>query len=148
MKVSVSKVTSEEEINTCFSLRNQIFVIGQNVPVEEELDGLDKVSEHYLLVLDGVPVGVARVRFVEYYAKIERMGILDEYQGKGLGRFVMQAILEDLQQQRTVVTVKLSAQTHAISFYEKLGFELCSEEYIDAGIPHRDMMMNFIQHIH
>jgi predicted GNAT family N-acyltransferase len=37
--------------------------------------------------------------------------------------------------------VSLSAQTHAIPFYEQAGFRVCSEIYEDAGIPHRDMVL-------
>ena len=38
-----------------------------------------------------------------------------------------------------VTTAKLGAQTHAIGFYEKLGFLAQGPVYDDAGIPHRDM---------
>jgi predicted GNAT family N-acyltransferase len=34
----------------------------------------------------------------------------------------------------------LSAQVHATAFYEKLGFAIVSGEYLDAGIPHVDMV--------
>jgi predicted GNAT family N-acyltransferase len=37
---------------------------------------------------------------------------------------------------------KLGAQTHAIAFYERLGFEISSEEYLDANIPHKDMELD------
>ena len=40
---------------------------------------------------------------------------------------------------RGVTKAKLGAQTHAIGFYEKLGFTVHGPEYDDAGIPHRDM---------
>ena len=41
-----------------------------------------------------------------------------------------------------VESVKLGAQTHALSFYEKLGFTAYGPIYDDAGIPHRDMMLD------
>ena len=37
--------------------------------------------------------------------------------------------------------LKLSSQVHAIPFYESLGFKLQGEEYLDCGIPHRDMYL-------
>ncbi len=40
-----------------------------------------------------------------------------------------------------VAKAKLGAQVHAIGFYEKLGFEAVGPVYMDAGIPHRDMVM-------
>lgn len=139
MIISIKKASSAEEIQQCMDMRMQIFVKGQNVPLNEEVDGKDKDSDHYLLLVNQQPAGVARVRFIEHYAKIERVGILDTYQGKGLGREIMQQILTELQTNKAVQMAKLSSQTHAIPFYEKLGFKVCSEEYMDANIPHKDM---------
>jgi predicted GNAT family N-acyltransferase len=113
------------------------------VPIHEELDGKDAASDHYLLLCNGSPSGVARVRYVDDFAKIERVAILDEYQGRGFGREIMQFILSDLQQHALIKKVKLSSQTYAIPFYEKLGFLVCSDEYMDAGIPHKDMRLFF-----
>lgn len=91
------------------------------------------------LWVDSIPVGVARVRCIDNYAKIERVAILEAYQGKKLGHALMQFILADLNQNPDITYAKLSSQTYAIPFYEKLGFVVCSEEYMDAGIPHQDM---------
>lgn len=142
MKVTVNKVSSSTEIQQCFDVRLKVFVEGQNVPLNEEVDGKDKDSEHYLLTVNHLPAGVARVRIIDDYAKIERVGILDEFQGKGFGKQVMDVILLDLNMRSNLSAAKLSSQTHAIPFYEKLGFIVCSDEYMDAGIPHKDMILN------
>lgn len=55
----------------------------------------------------------------------------------------MNFIIEDIHQNYQVKKVKLRAQTYAIPFYEKLGFVVCSSEYLDAGIPHKDMQLEF-----
>lgn len=137
--VFIKQVCSKEEIKICLDIRMKIFVIGQNVPIHEEQDGKDEDSSHYLLFFNELPAGAARVRFLEGIAKIERVAILDEFQGQGLGKAIMRAILSDLKANPVVLTAKLGAQTYAIPFYEKLGFIVCGEEYIDAGIPHKDM---------
>ena len=141
MPMTIKHALSDQEINQCMNIRFKVFVEGQNVPVDEEVDGKDATASHYLLLVNNNPAGVARVRILEEYFKIERVGILDEYQGKGLGRDIMQFILSDLQSHSAIKQVKLSSQTRAIPFYEKLGFTVCSDEYIDAGIPHKDMML-------
>lgn len=141
MTISVTKVSSNRDMQHCLAIRTKVFVHGQNVPLSEEIDGKDENSDHYLLLIDDLPTGVSRVRFLDDYAKIERVGILDEYQGRGLGKSLMQAILSDLKNHANVTTAKLSSQTYAIPFYEKLGFVVCSEEYMDAGIPHKDMKL-------
>ena len=141
MTLSIKKACSNEEIKQCQEIRFTVFVQGQQVPVHEELDGKDAESDHYLLLCNGSPTGVARVRYEADFAKIERVAILDEYQGRGFGREIMQFILSDLQQHALIKQVKLSSQSYAIPFYEKLGFQVCSGEYMDAGIPHKDMKL-------
>lgn len=143
MNIYVKKIASPAEMQQCLDIRTKVFVDGQKVPLHEERDGKDQDSDHYLLFINEQPAGVARVRFMGQFAKIERVAILDEHQGKGLGKEIMQKILADLQRNKAVITAKLSSQTHAISFYEKLGFSVCSEEYMDANIPHKDMKLSF-----
>lgn len=143
MKISINNVSSSEDIKKCLDIRKTVFIIGQNVPENIEIDGKDAVSDHYLLTVDEKPVGVARVRYIESFAKIERVAILEDYQGLRLGEKIMRKILSDLNDSMKVIAAKLSSQTYAIPFYEKLGFIVCSEEYMDAGIPHKDMRLNF-----
>lgn len=143
MKIVIKKASSPDDIQKCFTIRNKVFVEGQNVPLHEEVDGKDQDSEHYLLLVDTIPVGTTRVRYLNDYAKIERVAILDDYQGKGLGKQMMEVIMSELKKQPALTKAKLSSQTYAISFYEKLGFAVCSEEYMDAGIPHKDMEFCF-----
>lgn len=141
--VWVQKVTEEKDVQVCLAIRHKVFVEGQNVPIHEEVDGLDSSSEHYLLFFNKLSVGTARVRYTDDFAKIERVAILDAYQGQGLGHVLMNFIIEDIQQNHQVKKAKLGAQTYAIPFYEKLGFVICSDEYLDAGIPHKDMLLRF-----
>lgn len=143
MNIKIQKVSLKEDIDICFDIRKTIFVDGQNVPLQLEIDGKDSESDHYLMMVDGNPCGVTRVRYVKDYAKIERVGILAEYQGKGLGKKLMQYVISDIQKNSNVKAVKLSAQSYAIAFYETLGFHVCSDKYMDAGIPHKDMVLEF-----
>ncbi|MDI1353188.1 MAG: GNAT family N-acetyltransferase, partial [bacterium] len=143
MTLFIKKVTAAQELEQCYAIRKKVFVDGQKVPLHEELDGKDLESCHYLLIKDEQPVGVARVRVLKDYAKIERVAILDAYQGQGLGQQIMQYILNDLKINPSIISAKLSAQCQVIRFYEKLGFIVCSNEYWDAGIVHQDMYLNF-----
>lgn len=135
----IKKAESDEEIKQCLEIRCKVFVEGQGVPIEDEVDDKDAESVHYLLFINGDPVGVTRVRFQDDFAKIERVAILPGHQGKGLGHSLMKFILSSLRSQSGLKKVKLSSQLYAIAFYEKLGFCVCSEEYLDAGILHKDM---------
>ena len=141
MNCQVNKVTSQAAIQRCFDIRIEVFVKGQNVPFEEDLDEKDALSDHYLLSIDDEPAGTARVRLEMDFAKIERVAILAAYQGRGYGNKLMKTILDDVKANTQISKAKLSAQVYCIAFYENLGFSVCSEEYMDAGIPHKDMQL-------
>lgn len=146
MAVSVQKTSSPEDLERCLNIRHLVFVIGQKVPVDEDVDGKDALCDHYLLEVFDTPVATARVRYINPCAKIERVAVLDSYQGQGLGMHLMQHILSELKTRPEIKKAQLGAQTQAIAFYEKLGFSVCSDEYLDAGIKHKDMVCFFQQH--
>ena len=68
--ITIEKITSEEEIAKCFQIRAVVFIEEQNVPYEEEIDGLDPVSDQFLLSVDGEPIATGRVRYQDDLAKI------------------------------------------------------------------------------
>ena len=142
-KVLVKKVSSKTDIRLCLAIRHQVFIEGQQIPIHDEVDGLDSSSEHYLLFHNKLPVGTARVRYTDDFAKIERVAILENHQGQGLGNLLMHFIIDNIQQHHQVKKIKLGSQTHAIPFYEKFGFIVCSDEYLEAGIAHKDMQFSF-----
>ncbi|MFZ4761313.1 MAG: GNAT family N-acetyltransferase [Alphaproteobacteria bacterium] len=138
--ITIHPVTTEEQMQQCWYIRAEVFIKGQAVPPEDEVDGKDDQCQHYLLLLNEQPAATARVMFYEGKAKIQRVAVLSEFQGKGLGKSLMQFILGDIHNITLPPALAiLSAQTHALNFYEKLGFEVCSDEYLDSNIPHRDM---------
>ena len=116
-------------------VRARVFVEEQRVPVELELDELDAGAVH-ALALDGAkPVGTGRLL---HDGRIGRMAVLPEYRGRGVGAALLKALVAaaaDCGHRQ----ITLHAQTHAIAFYEKLGFRAYGEEFDDAGIPHRAM---------
>lgn len=134
------KITVTDDFPACAAIRRRVFIEEQNVPEELELDDLDATAVHLLATQDGRPVGTARLLVAGETAKIGRVAILPELRGTGAGAALMRAALDELRA-RGVRTAKLGAQTHAIGFYERLGFTAYGPEYDDAGIPHRDMSL-------
>lgn len=117
------------------SVRHEVFVKGQNVPEELEIDGLDDRCSHILALADGKPVGTARLTPDGH---IGRVAVLREFRQYGIGREIMKQI-EEIAFETGFDRVELSAQLHAIPFYEKLGYTTCGEVFLDAGIEHRHM---------
>lgn len=118
--------------------RRRVFIEEQSVPEALEWDGLDEDAVHVLARDDAnQPIGCARLL---PQGKISRMAVLPEWRGQGVGRAMLRALIE-LARKQDLPEIGLSAQTHAIPFYEHAGFRVCSGIYDDAGIPHRDMRL-------
>ncbi|CAL9417483.1 GNAT family N-acetyltransferase [Streptomyces sp. enrichment culture] len=133
----------------CFAVRKQVFVAEQGVPEEIEYDSYDAVAVHVLAVReDGVPLGTGRLLYGEAAADrvggdpavgaLGRLAVTREARGLGVGAALVRAI-EDAARARGLTAVDLHAQTHALGFYERLGYEAYGPEYPEAGIPHRAM---------
>lgn len=126
------------DMDAVFDIRRVVFIEGQNVPEHEERDGKDAEAIH-LIAFDGEkPVGTARLLVNEGVGKIGRVAVLAEMRGKGTGKAIMLAALAELRKEGAA-KAKLAAQTHALAFYEALGFVAEGPEFLDAGILHRDM---------
>ncbi len=126
------------------NLRIDIFVKEQNVPLENEFDDLDLKVPHLVIFSDGEPVATGRIVLGEDgTAKIGRIAVSKKKRGLGLGKELVSELLRKTKESGAK-TVLLSAQTHAIKFYEKCGFTLLdTPEYLDENIPHRDMILHF-----
>ncbi|WP_405858482.1 GNAT family N-acetyltransferase [Streptomyces sp. NBC_01515] len=133
----------------CFAVRKDVFVVEQGVPQEIEYDDYDAVATHVLAVReDGVPLGTGRLLYGEVAAaktggdpavgSLGRLAVTKEARGLGVGVALVRAI-EDAARARGLAAVDLHAQTHALGFYERLGYEAYGPEFPDAGIPHRAM---------
>ena len=135
------RVEETRDLALPLEIRRVVFILGQNVSLEEEIDGLDPAALH-LLAFDGDrPVGTARILLGQGYGKIGRVAVLEEARGKGAGLALVRAAIERLRAEPGMREARLGAQTHALAFYERLGFEAHGPVYADAGIPHRDMRL-------
>jgi predicted GNAT family N-acyltransferase len=133
----------------CFALRKRVFVIEQGVPQEIEYDSYDAGAVHVLAVReDGTPLGTGRLLYGEAAAaktgadpsvgSLGRLAVTQDARRLGVGAALVRAI-EDAARARGLAAVDLHAQTHALGFYERLGYEAYGPEFPDAGMPHRAM---------
>ncbi|WP_304454249.1 GNAT family N-acetyltransferase [Nocardiopsis sp. YSL2] len=135
------------DLAAVFVIRGAVFVAEQEVPIEEEWDGRDPAADQFLALLDGVPVGT--VRLVDQGAAdggpggvsglLGRLAVLPKGRGAGTGAALVKAV-EERARERGFSSVELHAQTHALGFYERLGYTAHGEEFLDAGIPHLHMV--------
>ncbi|MGH3343134.1 MAG: GNAT family N-acetyltransferase [Carbonactinosporaceae bacterium] len=126
-------------MDAVYALRHVVFVDEQRVPVQLERDELDERAVHVLARRDGVPVGTARlVVGDDGVGVLGRLAVLPQERGAGLGAEIVRT-LEYVAWLKGLVSVALSAQTHAMGFYERFGYTAYGTEFDDAGIPHRPM---------
>jgi predicted GNAT family N-acyltransferase len=137
------------DLEACFAVRKEVFVGEQGVPEDVEYDAYDAVALHVLAVRDdGTTLGTGRLLHGEAAAakvdgdlsvgSLGRLAVTREARGLGVGVALVRAI-EDAARARGLTAVDLHAQTHALGFYERLGYEAYGPEYPEAGIPHRAM---------
>ncbi|MDH5395950.1 MAG: GNAT family N-acetyltransferase [Gammaproteobacteria bacterium] len=132
----IKEVDFSEHFADIEKIRTTVFIKEQNVPFELEWDEYDSESVHILACLNNVPVGTARLLKSGH---IGRMAVLKEYRNQGVGRAILKYVL-NLALTKSFPEICLSAQEHAVEFYKKAGFKVTSEVYMDAGIPHYDMV--------
>ncbi|MFN4192697.1 MAG: GNAT family N-acetyltransferase [Tabrizicola sp.] len=133
------RIEITRDIPTCQALRRVVFIEEQGVSEADELDGLDGRAIHLLAWEGACPAGTARLLVKGSEGKIGRVCVLPEMRGTGLGAALIGAALDVLRDQPGVTEACLGSQSHATGFYEKLGFVVEGEEFLDAGIPHRHM---------
>jgi predicted GNAT family N-acyltransferase len=120
------------------AVRRAVFVEEQNVPEELEWDDADHRASHVLATdCAGAPIGTGRLKADCY---IGRMAVLKPWRDRGVGGAMLKALLA-IAENKGCSVVRLHAQTHAIGFYARYGFEAVGNEFDEAGIPHRLMQL-------
>ena len=143
----VRLATTTPETADAFAVRTEVFVGEQGVPRHLEVDELDDTADHFVAYDDsGAAVGAGRL-VVEPagfegapgsttpVGHLGRLAVRVPARGTGLGVALVAAI-ESRAAQRGLAVIALSAQTHAVGFYERLGYTAHGEEFDDAGLPH------------
>lgn len=143
-KIVWTKDLNSKTYEDALSIRYEVFVNEQNVPKDMEIDEFEDKSHHVVLYEEEQPVGTARIYHLgDGVYKIQRVAVLKEHRKKGIGAKLMnECELQINKQHGTKIT--LGAQLQALSFYEGLGYTAEGPEFMDAGIPHREMMKKLV----
>lgn len=136
MIYSIRLVSWREARAALTAVREAVFIREQGVPSQLEWDGLDDSALHALAEDErSQPIGTARLL---ENGHIGRMAVLASWRGRGVGTAMLERVLMAARA-RGVSAPRLHAQTHAVEFYRRLGFEVVSGQFLDAGIPHVTM---------
>ncbi len=148
------RVAGGRDLPGCRAVRRAVFVVEQRISEEEEMDAYDVHAVHLLATgPDGLPIGT--VRFLhgaparrKYAARgvdddstavLGRLAVGKPARGTGLGAALVRAV-HDEARGMGLTGVYLESQTHALGFYERLGYTAHGPEFEEgSGIPHRAM---------
>lgn len=137
MRLVVTVAKTESELAAALGIRHAVFVVEQGVPAGIDVDGLDGECLHFIARQGDRAVATARARTTPKGWKIERVAVLVEQRGQGVGTVLVRRVLED---SPAGASVYVHAQRGALAFWESLGFVAHGPGFDEGGIPHRLML--------
>lgn len=133
---SVEPADYRRDFDSLRAIRGEVFVRGQKVPLDIELDALDPLCQHVIArSADGVAIGTGRLM---PDGRIGRVAVLDAWRGRGVGGVILERLVE-IARARGLQRVELHSQIHARAFYARHGFEAYGDHFLEAGIEHVHM---------
>ena len=133
-------IATTDDIEKCRALRLRVFVEEQNISIEDEIDEFDDEATHIIATHLSTPVGTARILEDSKIGKIGRVCVISEHRGTGLGKALVETSFDEICKRPHLTSAKLGAQEYAIPFYQKIGFSVVGDVYLDAGIRHFEMV--------
>lgn len=133
--IKASIVDYDEYFDQIRNIRDDVFSKEQGVPQDLEYDGLDPAAIHSIVFDEDAEIGTGRMLSDGH---IGRIAVKKQYRGKGIGKMIMQSLIDEAVNMR-LEEVWLSSQCHAKGFYKRLGFMEIGGIYQEAGIDHIKM---------
>ncbi|KPC33828.1 GNAT family acetyltransferase [Pseudomonas syringae pv. cilantro] len=135
-KITVSVAQWQKNNADIRRIRDSVFIAEQSVPPELEWDAEDAAAVHFLAWEGDYAVGTARLLTD---GEIGRLSVLKDWRGLKVGEALLSAVIDEAEK-RGLQPLKLSAQVQAVDFYQRFGFVVTSKEFLEAGLPHVDML--------
>lgn len=140
--VAVRFARSPEEFSAIVELRRRVFRDEQNIVEGDVVDKDDRHSYQAMAVVADGLIGVGRLTpatSIRPQPHIAWVATLPDYRGGGIGSLLMRSLL-NVADERGMPAVTLSAQTHALDFYRRLGFMPYGDRFLVRGIEHQMMV--------
>ena len=139
--IKVRKIEARDDLIKAFHVREEVFIVEQEVDREEEFDEFEEASVHFLASDEtDEPVGTARWRTTKKGVKLERFAVRKPWRRKGFGTALVNAVVEDITKNfNPGELLYLHAQMDAAPLYEKFGFVKKGEQFLECDIWHCGM---------
>ncbi len=133
----------DNDIAEVMKIRKEVFCVEQGIKEIYEIDEFDKSSYHLLMCENGKPIGTGRFILEENAVHFGRIAVIKSERKNGNGKKIVLEMLKKAKETNKE-KITITAQSHAVPFYEKLGFATCSTEYLEAEVKSVDMEYDLI----
>lgn len=129
------------ELYEILQMRSEVFVVEQNC-VYQDIDDKDKKAYHVFLHKNGKMQAYLRVLEAGVSFKEVSIGrVLTIQRGQGLGKQLLLEGIKVAKEKFNATQIRIEAQSYAKGFYEQVGFKQVSEEFLEDGIWHMEMLL-------
>ncbi len=130
------------ELYEILKSRAEIFLLEQRI-ICQDLDDIDYKSLHCFLYDEQRVVAYLRAFLNEENTGEVMIGrVLSLEHKKGLGTELVKRSMNEIKSCFACKKIKVHAQTHAVGFYEKFGFEVVSDTFLEECVPHVTMELS------
>lgn len=137
--IKIIEAKTKKELSKCLEIRTKVFVEEQSVPIDKEIDDLDKVGIHSLVLINHTAIATGRlIPLNDKNGKIGRMAVITEYRKIGIGSLIIN-FLEAKALEKNIKVITLDAQEYVKKFYSNHGYAEQGEVFLEVGIPHIKM---------
>ena len=134
-----SELTTHE-LYAILKARASVFIVEQECPYQD-LDDIDFRATHITLFRNSEIVAYSRV-YQSEHSDLWHIGrVMTTQRSKHYGIRIMKEAIK-VARNLGVRHVEIDAQSYAIGFYEKVGFQVCSDEFLLDGILHKKMKLD------
>ena len=145
LKIKAFEELSLHELYEIMRIRCAVFVVEQEC-VYQDIDGIDERAVHVFYEHENSIYGYLRLFYKDDDHRTVQIGrVLSTERGRGFGLKVLHEGVQYAIETKKAETLYLEAQTYAIGFYQREGFEAVSDEFLEDGIPHVKMIRQIKQ---
>ncbi len=134
---------SGRQIYAILQARSQVFSVEQNC-IYQDMDDRDFAALHIVAWAadDKVSAYLRLLPPLTYYPEpsFGRVLTCSDFRGQGMGRRLMLKGLERAHELYPTQAIRINAQSYLLEFYQSFGFKAVSEQYMEDGIPHIEML--------
>ncbi len=139
LKIKTFDELTTKELYEILKARVEVFIMEQKCNYQD-VDGKDYESIHIFYEDQGKILAYLRVYKKSNDESTMQVGrVLTVERGTGLGRKLLVEAIKVIRSKKDINRIFMEAQTYAVGFYEKEGFEVCSDEFLEDDIPHVEM---------